>query len=349
MLLALISFSAYHIPDAFFNSGKENDLFFGKKLDKTILLYHHEINEIKMKFRHLKKGGGAMNPEIPHLPMNPALKGQAELIGPVVYSENGQQLTLILPWAPQDDRKKVSPRPLILFVQGSSWTTPNLNYEIPMLSHFAEEGYAVATVSHRSANDGHPFPAFLLDVKCAIRFLRAHAADYAIDPDRVVAFGTSSGGNTVCLLGLTGDDPALKTAEYQEESDAVHAVVSCFAPTDLPALFDYLKGFPQIDAVMAAYFGPDPEKQMDVMRAWSPVYRVERGKKYPPFLLLHGTGDPVVPCTQLDALYEKLREAGADVFAYYVDGAEHEGNFWSPEVRRVIHDALTGFLGPVKE
>lgn len=285
-----------------------------------------------------------MLPDIPVLPMNPTLKGQAECLRHIVYSKNGQELTLILPWARHDERRSAPRAPLILFVQGSAWTTPNLDYEIPMLSRYAEEGFAVATVRHRSAAEGHPFPAFLLDVKCAIRFLRARAEDYAIDPDKIAAFGTSSGGNTVCLLGLTGDDPALKTDEYPLESDAVCGVVSCFAPTDLPALFEHLKDVPDISRTMTAYFGPDPEKWQDVMRAWSPVCRVEKGKKYPPFLLLHGTGDPLVPCGQMDALYTRLREAEADVRAYYVDGAEHEGNFWSAPVREAIHDALTGWL-----
>ena len=285
-----------------------------------------------------------MLPDIPHLPMNPALAGQAEMIGPVAYSENGQQLALLLPWAKGDDRKQAPRRPLIVFVQGSAWTTPNLGFEIPMLSRFAEEGIAVATVSHRSAQDGHPFPAFLQDVKCAIRFLRAHADEYAIDPDRIAAFGTSSGGNTVCLLGLTGDRPDLKTDEYPGYSDAVCGVAACFAPTDLPALFGHLRDWPDIRMTMTAYFGPDPDRWDEVMRAWSPAWLVEKGKAYPPFALLHGTGDPIVPCTQMDALYEKLRDAGADVSAWYVDGAEHEGNFWSPEVRAVIHDALCGWL-----
>lgn len=285
-----------------------------------------------------------MIPQIPHLPMNPTLAGQAEIKEHIRYSQNGQELTLILPWAAGDDYSKGPKRPLILFVQGSSWTTPNLGYEIPMLSHFAEEGCIVATVSHRSAQDGFPFPAFLEDVKCAIRFLRANAETYSIDPERIMAFGTSSGGNTVCLLGLTGDDPALKTAEYADQSDAVCAVAACFAPTDLPALFDYLKAMPNITAVMAAYFGADPAQWDSVMRRWSPVYRVEAGKAYPPFLLLHGTADPVVLCDQMDKLYTRLAEAGADVQAYYVDGAEHEGNFWSPDVRRVIHDQIIRWL-----
>ena len=204
-----------------------------------------------------------MLPNLGCLPMNPALKGQAELIQNIQYSRNGQTLTLILPWAKEDKRESAPRRPLIVFVQGSAWTTPNLNYEIPMLSHYAEEGIAVATVSHRSANDGFRFPAFLEDVKCAIRFLRANAETYAIDPEHVLAFGTSSGGNTVCLLGLTGDDPELKTSEYADQSDSVCAVVSCFAPTDLKALFTYLSGMPNGEAVLTAYFGPDREQWED--------------------------------------------------------------------------------------
>lgn len=285
-----------------------------------------------------------MIPEIPLLPMNPTLAGQAELIQHVRYSANGQELTLILPWTVGDDRPHAPRRPLIVFVQGSAWGTPNLNYEVPMLSRFAEAGIAVATVSHRSAQDGHPFPAFLQDVKCAIRFLRAHAADYAIDPSRVAAFGTSSGGNTVCLLGLTGDDPALKTEEWAQESDAVCGVVSCFAPTDLTALFAYLRDLPNMRAALTAYFGPDETRWAEEMQKWSPVHRVTDGTPYPPFLLLHGTGDPLVPCTQLDALYQRLKLAGADVCAYYVEGAEHEGNFWSPQVRKAIRERLMVWL-----
>ena len=287
-----------------------------------------------------------MNHDILHLPMNPSLKGQAELLQHVVYSANGQEMSLLLPWAPNGDRSSCAPVPLILFVQGSAWMTPNLDREIPMLSHFAEEGIAVATVCHRSARDGFPFPAFLLDVKCAIRFLRAHAAEYAIDPQRIAAFGTSSGGNTVCLLGLTADDPTLKTEEYADQSDAVCAVTACFAPTDLPALFDYLKDAPDIRQAMAAYFGADPAGWQQTMERYSPVFRVRDGAAYPPFLLLHGTGDTLVPYQQMDVLYERLKAAGAEVSAYYVDGAEHEGTFWSPEVRRVIHEEILRRLKP---
>lgn len=283
-----------------------------------------------------------MIPNLIHFPANPTLKGQAELIQDVSYSKNGQTLTLILPWAPNGDRTKIGRIPLIVFVQGSGWTSPNLNYELPMLCHYAEEGIAVATVRHRSTADGNVFPAFLIDVKCAIRFLRVHAEEYGIDSSRVAAFGTSSGGNTVCLLGLTGDDPAYKSDEYPDESDAVCSVVSCFAPTDLAARFAARKKDQAwYCGMMTERFGPDSSQWDQKLREFSPACRVIAGKKYPPFLILHGSGDTLVPYSQMEALYEALQTADTEVKAVCVDGGEHEGNFWGPEVRAMIHKELT--------
>ncbi|MBR6186079.1 MAG: alpha/beta hydrolase [Clostridia bacterium] len=284
-----------------------------------------------------------MIPSIGHLPKNPMLSGQAELKQRVVYSENGQTLTLALPWAHRDRRGPVEPTPLIVFVQGSGWTTPNLDYELPMLSRFAEEGIAVAAVCHRSTMDGHPFPAFLQDVKCAVRFLRAHAEEYNLSKEKVAAFGTSSGGHTVCLMGLTGDDPRYRTREYPEQSDAVCAVVSCFGPLELVSLFAQRleQRRESTEERLKKMFGPDKSKWQEKLWQFSPALQVEKGKAYPSFLLLNGTGDAVVPCEQMERMYQSLRGAGASVRAYYVDGAEHEGNFWGPEVRRIIHDELT--------
>ena len=289
--------------------------------------------------------------QIGHLPMNPTLAGQAEVKEHIVYSQNGQHLTLILPWVPwaaQGDRSQFSPRPLIVFIQGSGWTTPNLGYQMPMMCRYAEEGYAVAMVSHRSTGDGYPLPAFLIDVKCAIRFLRAHAAEYGIDPERVAAYGTSSGGNTACLLGLTGDAPRYITDEYPDESDAVCGVVSCFGPAHLPKRFEDMRQRLSPEnhhAMLLERLGPDESKWDAVMTECSPALIASPGQKYPTFLLLHGTKDTVLSCEQLEILYESLRNAGADVRAYYVDGADHEGNFWGLQVRTVIHDALVSMLG----
>ena len=143
------------------------------------------------------------------------------------------------------------------------------------------------------------------------------------------------------MLGLTGDDPAFRTDEYPDVSDSVCSVISCFGPTDLNDLFAFYhhrKGEP--NEWLASAFGPDADAWDEQMRRYSPTALVRDGQPYPPFLLLHGTADTVVPVRQMDALYTRLKEAGAKVTAWYVDGAEHEGNFWSREVRIVIHNEL---------
>jgi acetyl esterase/lipase len=272
------------------------------------------------------------------IPYNPLLTGLAESTPDIVFSrEGGQDVTLriLKPW--KNDLNKDKRYPLIVFIQGSGWTSPNIGYHLPHIGQFAMAGYVVATVTHRSCNDGHPAPAFLRDVKAAIRYLRAHAEEHQIDPARVAAWGTSSGGNTALLVGTTGDDPAYKTAEYAEQSDAVSAAVSCFGPTDVEALFKFLIDMPGAREIGAALAGSmDEDRIWAAAREMSPVNHVQPGRTYPPMLLLNGTADPIVPHAQMEAMVEKLEAVGSTVEAYYVDNAEHEGNFWSPEVRDVI-------------
>lgn len=274
--------------------------------------------------------------EIEHLPNNPTLQGQAEIFPDIQYSKSGQCLTLIMPWAVNQAREQISPRPVIVFVQGSGWTTPNLNFQIPMLSEYAEAGYIVATVSHRSYQDGYKLPTFLKDVKCAIRFLRANAEQYNIDPDRIMIYGTSSGGNTALLVGLTGDEEQYKTDEYPEQSDAVRAVAECFGPTDMTNIFENLAGDTEVSELLKMALGEDESTWIEQLKALSPVNLVSLGNSKIPFLLLSGTEDLVVPVEHMEKMYVALKDVNADVKAYYVDGAVHENNFWSPEVKQAI-------------
>lgn len=281
---------------------------------------------------------------IKHLKNNPEMKDQFVLKQDIVYSEQtGEELklTVIAPWDGYRDNPDHENLPLLVFVQGSAWTTPDFNFEIPQLALFAHAGFVVATVGHRDCRYGHPFPGYLQDVKCAIRFLRKNAAEYCIDPDRVVMWGTSSGGNTAMLVGTTGDDPRYETEEHAGYSDKVDAVVSCFGPTDMIALAEPLKDRPEWAQMGAALAGSaDPAEWDRVGVEMSPVSHVEAGKEYPPFLLLNGTGDMVVPHDQMERMYDKLVECNVPVTAYYVDGAEHEGNFWTPEVKEIILNFL---------
>lgn len=274
---------------------------------------------------------------------NPALDGLAEISPDIVYSNaGGKNLTLrvIYPW--KNEANAGRRYPLILFVQGSGWTFPNINYEIPQLSWYARHGYVVATVTHRNCYDGFPFPAFLQDVKCALRFMRAHADDWSIDPERVTVFGTSSGGNTALLVGLTGDDPRYKTDEYADQSDAVSAVVECFGPTDMFDLNDYhTGGTGTMDLVYKLLGDPETEKAQALAREMSPLFLVKDGMSCPPVMILHGDADHVVPYeSQGVRMAERLDEAGADVTLIRIEGADHEGDFWSDE----LHDIILEFI-----
>ena len=279
--------------------------------------------------------------EIKVIKNNPNLKGMAVMIPDIVYSTaQGVELRMqvMKPWAMEADNRKY---PLIVFVQGSAWTFPDVYYEIPQLAGFAREGYVVATLTHRNSLEGHPFPAFLQDVKTGIRFLRKHAKDYQIDPDRVAIWGTSSGGNTALLVGLTGDDLSYKTDEYAEYSDAVKTVVECFGPTDLTWPINNIKSLQEgMRQIFEGLRGQDTEENVIKLQDINPVNHVILGKDYPPFFILQGNKDDLVDYSQSELMYHKLLDAGVDASMVCVEGAPHEGSFWSNELLGLIKEFI---------
>ncbi len=272
---------------------------------------------------------------------NPSLEGMSVLLPDVVFSKAGGtelKMDLILPqFAPDDSEMRF---PLVVFIQGSAWHFPDVNAEIPQLSQISRAGYVVASVTHRNIDDGCPAPAFLEDVKTAIRFLRSSAAKYRIDPDRVYAFGTSSGGNTALLLGLTGDMAEFRTEEYPDVSDAVDAVIDCFGPSDLISLIpeDSAKWTEENKQLYLNFCGGSLDREL--LEKMSPINYVKEGKSYVPFLIAHGDCDELVDFSQSTAMAKRLEDCGADVSLICVDGAGHEGDFWSDQ----IWDIFLGFL-----
>lgn len=290
--------------------------------------------------------------ETVHVPNNPTLTGLARLTRNVAYRTGADDLVMDI-IAPQstgddDDRRY----PTVVFVQGSAWTTPDRDYEIPQLSELAREGFVVATVNHRNASRDASavFPAYLKDVKAAIRYLRANARQWHIDPERLGIWGTSSGGNTSLLVGLTADDPRYEDGTNADESDAVKYVVSCFPPTDMMEAIDAFGN--EDDPFRLYYFGPfaavvgathETGLSDDVRRRaadMSPYLQVRDGVAYPPTILLHGTADTVVPYRQSVKMHKRLLEHGVDSRLVLVDGAEHEHDFWSPQVFDMIFDFI---------
>lgn len=288
-----------------------------------------------------------MKDEITVLSSNPSLKDMYLIMPDITYCTRGckeLKLSIIAPWDRRyDSSEKMTKLPLVVFLQGSGWTTPDYNPQLPQMAEIAKKGYVVAMVGHRDAREGNRFPAYLVDVKCAIRFLRKNAEEYGIDPERVLFWGTSSGGNTAMLVGMTGDDPRYKTEEYAEYSDAVEAVVSCFGPMDLIQFGNDLEDKPDLglDELFNGLYGEgDPEERIKMQMEMSPLYQLQEGKDYPPFLLMHGTDDILVNYSQMVKMVSKLKEYGANVTAYAVQGAPHEESFWGREVLGIITDYI---------
>lgn len=275
---------------------------------------------------------------------NPELTGQVRLIDNVTYAAvDGRPLKMAIlePWTQRFPLKyHPAPRPLIVFVQGSSWRVGKMGEQIPQLVQFVKAGYVVATVQHRNTLDGYPFPAFLEDVKTAIRYLRRRAVKFAIDSDRVAIWGTSSGANAAMLVGLTGDDPRYAGHLYRTESDRVDAVVSCFAPMDVLDTFDYTAAVPGRELLKFCLLGMDRKKWPEIAKEMSPLDQVKPGQDYPPFLLFHGDADKVVPYQQMVKMYDKLEADGYDVAAYRVKGANHEKDFWSERIYQTVLEFL---------
>lgn len=279
---------------------------------------------------------------------NPTLEEMAEIIPDITFSsENGAALKLqiINPWWDRVNEKTPS-YPLVIFIQGSAWTFPNVWTEIPQLCRLAGRGYAVATITHRNCNDGYPFPACLQDVKTAIRFLRCNGREYGIDTEKIGIWGTSSGGNLALLTALTIGDERYRTDEYHKYSDRVDYCVACFPPTDLVESMrdnDFSK---DIKANFAALSGGHIDEAMSVLREMSPYHIVKdmvREKKnisLPPILIAHGDSDRLIPYSQGKKMYDALLELNAKADMVTVKNADHEGTFWSNEILDIIFDFI---------
>lgn len=275
---------------------------------------------------------------------NPSLEGCAAMIPDIVYSNvAGEELKLqiLKPWIDEQYPESVHNYPLVVFIQGSAWTTPNVYSEIPQLGQLAQKGFIVASVSHRSRLDGYPAPAYLEDVKTAIRFLRKNAEMYNIDTDHVCAWGTSSGGNTSLLLGLTGDDDRYKTSEYTKYSDSVNSIVDCFGPADMLSLSKQMDRLtPEEYETFKTFVGADNKNPEKILIEMSPYHIVEKGKNYPPFLMLHGNKDDVVDYSQSEKLFQRFTEYGVSANMVCVENAPHEGTFWSQKLLDIVMEFI---------
>jgi acetyl esterase/lipase len=257
--------------------------------------------------------------------------------GPVVhrdlpYVTNGherQKLDLYLP-------KAQGKLPLIIRIHGGAWLAGSKEMEGP--EDFVRNGYAVASINYRLSQHAI-FPAQIQDCKAAVRYLRANAQKYNLDPNRFGVWGPSAGGHLAALLGTTGDVNEFDVGENLSVSSRVQAVVDYFGPTDflqmeehrLPDGMHHNTPDSPESKLIGGNIQDNPEK---AARA-NPITYVT--KDDPPFLIIHGDKDPLVPHHQSELLEAALKKANVPVIFYTVKDGGH-GFFKDPNVPRLTKE-----------
>lgn len=208
------------------------------------------------------------------------------------------------------------PWPVVIYVHGGGWIGGDKSAGAGMEDQPAltSAGFLVVSINYRLAPE-YQFPAMIEDVKCAVRSLRAHAEVYNLDPERVGATGGSAGGHLVSLLGTSDNSAGWDVGEYLEQSSRVQAVVDMFGPADL-AVPRFITHSNNGAVVFDVSRDGDPR-----LVAASPVTYITPND--PPFLILQGEADMVVPPEQSLEFYERLTAAGVEATLTMVKNAGH--------------------------
>lgn len=198
------------------------------------------------------------------------------------------------------------PWPGLIFIHGGGWSEGDKS-PLPVVP--TASGFLVVSINYRMY-PAYYFPAMIQDVKCAIRFLRAHAAVYNLDQNRIALIGHSAGGHLAALAGLVDESAGWDVGPYPDQSSRVQAVVEMSGPTDLT------RQFPEwVMELKAKVFGTAQ------LAKSSPLHYIHSNP--PPFLIVHGDADPEVPVEQALLLYDALSKAGAPVEKLIIHNSGH--------------------------
>lgn len=260
------------------------------------------------------------------------------------YNYKDLKLDLLLPFGPGKEK-----RPLLVWICGGGFVTMERSAYIPWLTWFAKKGYVVASIEYRLSNSAH-FPAPVEDAKKAIRYLRAHAEAYGIDPDQVVIGGESAGGNLASMVGVTNGLAEFEKGEYLEQSSSVSAVINYYGPASLRKTKRDEKSFdgvplPETTASsnLIQYLGFNPDEDEERAAKSSAAYYVNQSTV--PFFMAHGTNDPLVDISASDDFYDILVRNHVPVEYYRIQGAVHMGmEFYQDEMCQKIYDFLERVL-----
>ena len=226
--------------------------------------------------------------------------------------------------------------PAILCIHGGGFRAGKRESYDKLCLTLAEHGYVAATVTYRLA-PAYPFPAAVLDCKAAVRWLRAHAAEQGIDPQRIGVTGGSAGGHLAQFLGVTMGVKQFEGEGNLDQSSNVNCVVNFYGPSDLTRSYGK-----SVDAaeVLPLFFGGDLTTKRREHISGSPLYWVT--PLAAPTLCVHGTEDPYVAFEQATWIVDRLKAATVEAELLPIPGAGH--GFKKPEDAAKAETALIAFF-----
>ena len=275
-------------------------------------------------------------------------RGRIDTLNGIVYSQikstvavRPLHMSLLVP-------RNTDLKPAIVYFPGGGFTSAAWDKFIEMRMALAQAGFVVAAAEYRTVPD--TFPAPVIDGKAAIRYLREHAKEYGIDPQRIGVLGDSAGGYMAQMMALTNGDKAFEQGDFLNQSSDVQAAATLYGISNLlnigegfPAAIQKVHESPAVTEALlvhgsafrdwpGAAIGSDKQKAL----AASPMGHVN-GKK-PPFLIMHGSADTLVSPLQSAQLYKALKEEGNKADYVLLEGAEHGDDHWyqQPVIDRVV-------------
>lgn len=284
--------------------------------------------------------GRAQPPAAPgKMPPPPAVPEGVQAYRDLQYIDDGHERHRLDLFVPQKAEK---PLPLIIWIHGGGWSGGDKSGCPPLRAGYTQRGFAVASINYRLSQHAI-FPAQIEDCKAAIRWLRAHAKQYNLNAERFGVWGSSAGGHLVALVGTSGDVKEFEVGANLNLSSRVQCVMDDYGPT----LFTQMDAhrIPGATLVHDAAASPeskligglisDPANAAKVARV-NPVTYVT--KDDPPFLIVHGDADPLVPHHQSEMLFDALKAAGVRVRLNTVKGGGHGAGFGGPELEKMRRD-----------
>ena len=297
----------------------------------SALLYFANFNNVSAEPVQIDVAGGIGEPS----PINRQGVKKMWLDIPYANQSDAQKLDIYLPNAGK------GPFPVILAIHGGGFqmgdkNSGEINPELTGLNR----GYAVVAVNYRLSSEA-AFPAAVFDVKSAVRFIKAHAKEYNLNPKKIAAWGDSAGGNLAAMLGTSAGHFELEdfSTGYENQSSAVNCVVDWFGPTDFYSMDKLFKDSGKIsfqehnsaDSAESLYMGVQVSKIPNLVKFANPETYIS--KNTVPFFIENGSEDPIVPTQQSKIFAEKLKNIIGEKNVTYIllPGAGHGGSMFETQ------------------